>query len=138
VPERRVSDEMVHMTDVFPSFLAASGGSPAPAWKVDGLDLLPAWEGKSRVPERTLFWEWRAEGYQQLAAMRGDHKLVLTGANPPELFNVVDDPGERRSIREEYPESAKRLQDELKAWLATETEASRWAMLPPNKRQPAR
>ena len=51
-------------------------------------DLLPVWSGGEQGPERTLFWEWRAEGYQQLAAMRGDMKLVVTGQNPPELFDV--------------------------------------------------
>jgi hypothetical protein len=31
----------------------------------------------------------------------------------------------------EYPKQAKELQDELKAWLATETEAAKWGKAAP-------
>jgi arylsulfatase A len=126
VPAGKVSDEVVHMTDVFPTFLAAAGAEPEAAWKVDGRNLLAVWEGKAKGPERTLFWEWRSEGYYQLAALRGDRKLVVTDGQPAELFDVVRDPGERRSIREEHPDLAREMRKELDAWLATETEESKW------------
>src|SRR5207245_461475 len=120
IPAGAVSDEVMHMTDLLPTFLAAAGSEPDPAWRVEGLDLLPAWTGKSAVPERTLFWEWRSEGSDQIAAMRGALKLVITNGGRPELFDVVADPAERRNIAAEHPEILKRLHDELKAWLATE------------------
>jgi arylsulfatase A len=127
VPAGKKSDVVVHMTDVFPTFLAAAGAKPEAAWKVTGENLLEVWKGKAKAPERTLFWEWRAEGYHQLAAMRGEHKLVITGQNnPPELFNVVTDPAERRNIRATNQALASKLQKELTAWLATETDESKW------------
>jgi arylsulfatase A-like enzyme len=126
VPAGKVSDEIIHMTDVFPSFLAAAGAKPEAAWGVDGRNLLPVWEGKEKAPRRTLFWEWRAEGHYQLAAMRGDYKLVLTGNQPAELFDVARDPAERRSLLGEHPELARDLRRELDAWLKTETEESKW------------
>ncbi|HEY7425251.1 MAG TPA: hypothetical protein VH682_13550, partial [Gemmataceae bacterium] len=100
------------------------------AWKVDGRNLLPVWEGKAKAPERTLFWEWRTEGSRQLVAMRGDWKLVLTGNNAPEMFDVANDPGERRSIIAEHPKLAKQLRKELDDWLATETEEAKWGKTP--------
>jgi arylsulfatase A-like enzyme len=130
VPAGKVSHEIVHNTDVLPTLLAAAGARPEAAWKVDGHNLLPVWQGKEKGPLRTLFWEWRVEGYHQLAAMRGDLKLVITGANRPELFSVETDPGERRSILAEHPELVKQLQKELTAWLATETEESKWGKKP--------
>jgi arylsulfatase A-like enzyme len=130
VPAGKVSQEVVHMTDVFPTFLAAAGAAPAPAWKVTGANLLAAWQGKAPVPERTLFWEWRTEGYNQRAALRGDWKLVLSGTAPPELYNVVTDPAERRSRSAERPDLVKRLRKELMGWLATETEESKWGRQP--------
>lgn len=126
VPAGVVSHELVHMTDLFPTLLAAAGARPDAAWRVDGVDLWPRWSGKgeteakSKAPERTLFWEWRVEGSNQLAAMRGDMKLVITSGGRPELFNVAADPAERRNAIAEHPELARRLQGELKAWLATE------------------
>src|SRR5262245_35185937 len=77
VPEGKVSGELVHNIDVLPTLLAAVGAKPDAAWKVDGSDLLSVWQGKEKGPDRTLFWEWRSEGYHQLAAMRGDLKLVI-------------------------------------------------------------
>jgi arylsulfatase A len=133
VPSGRVSQAIVHMTDVFPTFLAAAGAEPEPAWKVDGRNLLPVWEGKAKTPERTLFWEWRTEGSRQLAAMRGNLKLVVTGDNAPELFDVANDPGERRSVLAEHPELAKQLRKELNDWLKTETNEAKWGKTP--KRQ---
>jgi arylsulfatase A len=120
VPAGAVSNEVVHMTDLFPTLLAATGARPEAAWHVDGIDLWPIWTGKAKPPERTLFWEWRSEGANQLAAMRGAMKLVITNEGRPELFNVEIDPAERRNAIAEHPELARQLQGELKAWLATE------------------
>jgi arylsulfatase A-like enzyme len=119
VPAGKVSSEIIHMTDLLPTFVSAAGGKVD--WKIDGQDMLPVWMGKQKAPERTLFWEWRTEGYNQTAAMRGDLKLVITGGLRPELFNVETDPAERRSIAAEYPDLAKGLERELTSWLATET-----------------
>ena len=47
VPTSTVSHQVIHMTDVFPTLLAAAGGAPDPSWKVDGMNLLPVWEGKA-------------------------------------------------------------------------------------------
>jgi arylsulfatase A-like enzyme len=125
VPAGVVSQKIIHMTDLLPTLLAAAGGAPDPAWKVDGANLLPVLTGASPAPARTLFWEWRAEGSNQLAAMRGDLKLVTTQGGRPELFNVAADPAERRNVVAEHPEQAKALAAELKAWLATERKDDR-------------
>jgi iduronate 2-sulfatase len=119
VPAATVSSAIVQMTDVFPTVLAAAGGRPDPGWKLDGLDLLPVWTGQERPPERTLFWEWRAEGAHQVAAMRGNLKWIRTGDSRPELYDVEADPGERRSVIAEHDALAQRLEEEILRWLAT-------------------
>lgn len=131
VPAGKVSSDIIHMTDLFPTFVAAAGGKLDPKWKVDGSNMLPAWMAMEKAPLRTLYWEWRAEGYNQLAAMRGDFKWVATGGNRPELFNVEKDPAERRSIIAEHPDMAKELEQALSNWLATETEAAKWGKQKP-------
>ena len=75
------------------------------------------------APGGTQFWEWRVEGSNQLAAMQGRFKLVITNGGRPELFDVEADPAERRNVIAEHPDLAKRLNTELKAWLATERKA---------------
>jgi arylsulfatase A len=118
VPAGRRSSEVIHMTDVLPSLAAAAGAQVAPEWKVDGVNMLDVWTGKAKAPGRTIFWEWETEGGTMLAAMRGDFKLLDIGGNRF-LYNVREDPGERRTLAQEYPEIFKQLQAELSAWMAT-------------------
>lgn len=108
----------IHNTDLFPTFLAAAGGRPDPAWKVDGMNVLDVWAGKANAPERTLFWELQAEGGDMYAAMRGDFKLLVMGDNKF-LYNVKEDPEERRTLGGAYPDVLKQLMAELNAWKAT-------------------
>ncbi len=125
VPAGKTSSEIVHNIDVLPTLLAAAGAESAPP-NVDGRNLRGVWEGKEKAPERTLFWEWRVEGYNQLAAMRGDSKLVITGNTSPELYNVESDPAERISLAADHQPLAQQLRRELTAWLATESESAKW------------
>lgn len=120
VPRATVSSQIVHMTDVFPTLLAAAAGAADPAWKLDGRNLLAVWRDQEDAPDRTLFWEWRAEGFHQVAAMRGNLKWIRTGEGPPELYDVEADPGERRSIIAEHRPRANQLAEEVRSWLATE------------------
>ncbi|MEA2709946.1 MAG: hypothetical protein QOF78_2547 [Phycisphaerales bacterium] len=132
IPSGKVSDAVIHMTDVFPTLLAAARAEPESAWKIDGANVLDALRGKSKIPDRTLFWEWREGGDTQLAAMRGDLKVVINGGNQPELYNVVTDPAERRTLHAEFPQEMKSMVAELNQWIATESEAAKM------RRKPAR
>ncbi len=67
IPSGKVFDGPIHMTDVFPTFLAAAG-SKRSAERLDGLNILEVWKGKAKLPGRTLFWEWRSGG---ISAARG-------------------------------------------------------------------
>ena len=120
VPSGVAGKELVQLTDLLPTFVAAARGAVEAAWHVDGIDLLDVWTGKPQLAERTLFWEWRNEKADQIAAMRGNFKLVVTGGGRSELYDVVHDPAERRDISAEHPELTKELRDELAAWLKTE------------------
>jgi arylsulfatase A len=113
--------DVTHLTDLLPTIIAAAGGTVDPAWHVDGVNMLPVWTGKLAAPERTLFWEWCSEGYDQLAALRGQFKLVVTRGGKAELFDVEGDPAERRDISAHHPDLTKRLKAELAAWRQTET-----------------
>ena len=97
IPGGTVGSEVVHLVDLMPTLVAAAGGRVNPAWHVNSVNLLPVWTGKAQPAERTLFWEWRSEGGAQLAALRNRMKLVVTGGRP-ELYDVVNDPGERHEI----------------------------------------
>ena len=104
IPSGSVCMENVHLIDLLPILMAAAGATVDPSWHVDGVNLLPVLQGQSHAPERTLFWEFQTEGNDQLAAMRGDFKLVITRGGKPELYNVVADPEERRDVAAGRPD----------------------------------
>ena len=116
-----VRDEPLRLTDLFPTILDAAGISPDPARTLDGLDLWPGWVSGATPPDRTLCFEWRGERADQRAAVRGRLKLVVNAGGKPELYDVVADPAERRDVSARFPDVARRLKDELDAWIKTET-----------------
>ncbi len=114
------SDAVVHAIDLMPSFVDAAGEPAKRDRQVDGVSMLPIWLGRSHsVEPRTLFWEWRVEGYHQLAAMEGDAKLVVTRGQK-ELFDVVKDPAERLDRSAIDKVAFERLGKQLNAWLESE------------------
>jgi arylsulfatase A-like enzyme len=119
VPAGKRSDTVMHMTDVMPTFLAAAGVSPDPAWGIGGKNMLDVWTAKSPAPDRTVFWEFTVEGWYMHAAMRGDWKLLRIGETNRFLYNVKEDPQERRTRAGEHPDVVKSLQAELDDWLKT-------------------
>jgi arylsulfatase A-like enzyme len=121
VPAGGVSRDVIQLIDLLPTFVAAAGGCVNSSWHVDGTNLLPVWTGKAAAPDRTLFWEWQSERSDQLAALRGKFKLVVSHGGKSELYDVVDDPAERRDVSASYPDLTARLRNELSDWLKTET-----------------
>ena len=119
IPSGKVSAENVHLTDLLATLVAASGGIVDPSWRIDGANLLPFLSGHGPAPRRTLFWEWQSEGGDQLAALAGDLKLIVTRGGKPELYDVAADPAERRDLAATYPQQVKQLQSELRDWLAS-------------------
>jgi arylsulfatase A-like enzyme len=91
------------MTDVFPTFLAAAGVTADPRLKLDGVNMLDVWRGKSKGPDRTLYWNWDESGRVQFAAMHGDLKMVINSQNKPELYDVALDPAELLDRAEHFP-----------------------------------
>ena len=104
IPEGVVAQEVVQLTDLLPTFVAAGGGHVDPAWHADGINQLAVWTGNAVATDRTLFWEWQSEGSNQLAALRGPLKIVVTQGGKPELYDVVANPAERRDISAQHPE----------------------------------
>jgi arylsulfatase A-like enzyme len=125
IPAKVDTHEIIHMCDLFPTIVTAAGGTVDPKWHVDGQDMMDVWRGKAKAPDRMLFWNWDEGGNTQFAAMHGDLKIVVSGGNQPELFDVEADPAERRQANALHPDEVKKLKDGLDAWLATESDAAK-------------
>jgi len=134
IPAHAETQTLIHNLDLFPTLLAATGNAPFPELKLDGSNILPSLEGNSPPIDRTIFWEWNEGGNIQYAAMHNHLKLIITGGNKPELYDVVQDPEERIDRAAEFPEEAKKLEKDLKTWLATTTDAAKQKRSPGKKK----
>jgi arylsulfatase A-like enzyme len=110
----RTDDRPVIALDLHPTAVAAAGAAVDPAWKLDGVNLLPYLTGANTGrPHETLFWRM---GMRQRAVRAGDLKLVWSGSDQPELHDLAKDPGEQKNLAAERPEDVKRLQALWQAW----------------------
>jgi arylsulfatase A-like enzyme len=117
LPAGKVEDRPVVQLDVLPTCIAAAGGTVDPAWKLDGVNLLPYLiGGNSERPHQTLYW--RIDG--MWAVRHGDLKLVHGEADnsPPELFDLAQDIGEKNNLASKQPDKAKELQTLWDQWNA--------------------
>ena len=105
------NDSPVMSMDFLPTFLAAAGGAPDPAYPADGVDFRPALAGNT-LPERTQFWRFHM--HEQRAVRRGRYKY-LKMADHEYLFDIIADPLERGNLAARMPEKFAELQA---AWLA--------------------
>ena len=122
----RVDSRPIVQLDVFPTALAAAGVEVDPAWKLDGVNLLPLLTTEtSRRPHDVLYW--RLGG--MMAIRKGDWKLVKTVDGPvpsdltrladlsdAELFDLSKDIGESKNVAAAHPEIAKDLAETWQRW----------------------
>ncbi|MFZ4637458.1 MAG: sulfatase-like hydrolase/transferase, partial [Pirellulales bacterium] len=116
LPAGKTFDPPVIQLDLFPTALAAAG-LPVPAGvAVDGVNLLPALEGKvSTPPHDHLFWRFGP----QTAIRAGSWKLVrATGVEAPILVNLQSDPGETTDVSAEQPAKRRELEAAWNEWNA--------------------
>jgi len=141
IPAGKTCDAPIIQLDILPTAIVAAGGKVDPAWKLDGVDLVPYLTGKSEaLPHEAIYWRFGP----QWAIRKGDWKLVVSrvdGVNkPPALFNVKDDLGEATNLAEKEPARAKELKADWDRWNA-EQMPPRWipaAMQPGAKKPPTR
>lgn len=119
IPAGQVDARPVIQLDIHPTALAAAGVQINPAWKLDGVNLLPFATGENKAaPHDTLFWRFG----QQIALRHGDWKLVKAAGmasvagregkatvEGAELYNLEDDIGEKTNLAATNPEKVKEL-----------------------------
>jgi arylsulfatase A len=99
--------------DLFTTAANLGGAEPPSDRIIDGVDLRAPLTGAGPSPRRALFYYWDNE----LRAMRKDAykaHFITSGAygegeprkehNPPLLFNLAEDPGERHDVAAKHPD----------------------------------
>jgi arylsulfatase A-like enzyme len=99
--------------DLFVTAAHLAGAAPPTDRTIDGVDLSAPLTGTGPSPRQMLFYYWDSE---LRAARKGAYKahFITSGAygegdprvehNPPLLFNVAEDPGERHNLAAAHPE----------------------------------
>lgn len=121
IPAGIVYDNPIIQLDILPTAIVAAGATVDPAWKLDGVDLLPFITAKNKVkPHESLFWRFG----EQWAIRKGDWKLVASrlDGKEPRLFNLKNDIGEANDLTAKEPEKVKELLGDWKAWNAEQKE----------------
>jgi arylsulfatase A-like enzyme len=105
----------VSALDVFPTFLAAAGGSAATLKSpLDGVDLRPFLTGTAPAarPHESLFWRKGPHA----AVRHGDWKLLRHPHRPAELFDLAADVGEQTDLAAQRPQLVRDLFTRLWNW----------------------
>jgi arylsulfatase A len=117
--------------DLFATAVRLAGGAPPADRVIDGMDLRPRLTGSGPSPRQLLLYYWDSE----LRAIRkGAYKahFITSGAygaggsrtvhQPPLLYNLTEDPGERFDIAASHPD--------IVADLVREADAHRKTVMP--------
>lgn len=106
IPAGSVVKQPITNIDLLPTFAAAAGARLDTDRVIDGVNLLPAMEGKGVVPERPLFWR---DG--EMIALRHEGWKYISAPTPKKewLFNLKDDPTEKRNLATSEPERLARM-----------------------------
>jgi arylsulfatase A-like enzyme len=107
IAPKAVHNGLMHMTDFFPTLIAAAGAQVDPRRPIDGYNLLPALLNSTPSPRNEIVFE--VTGSVRVPAIRqGDYKLV-----GHELFNIAADPNETKDIATLHPDVVARLKQRI-------------------------
>jgi arylsulfatase A-like enzyme len=138
IPAGRVDrTSLIAAIDVFPTVAALCGIAAPTNAKLDGEDLSAAFLGQMKARTNPLFWEYGRKpppvaaaalgGFPypkdagsrspNVAVREGPWKLLVNAdGSGAELFDIADDPQEKRDRAAEQPELTRRLATRALAW----------------------
>ena len=114
-------DAPVSSVDLYPTLLELAGIHPRTRQILDGISLVPAFNGASELPRQRLFWHFPCyvgRATPSSAIREGDFKLIefFENGGRRELYNLRSDPNEERNLIATMPEKATELYRTLQAW----------------------
>lgn len=110
-----VNDATMMTMDLLPTFLELAGMSFPPAdgpAALDGVSLVPVLLRGESIAERTLFWRTA----DMKAVRHGPWKVVIQHDQPPELYELTTDLGERKNLAAQKPKRLSEMLAALAIW----------------------
>lgn len=106
-----VSNEMIHITDMYPTLLTLAGASLEQKRPLDGVNLLPTLFEGTPTTRTEILHNITATG----GALRmGNWKIIANGRpQQVELFDIANDPNEKNNLADTNPEKRNELAQRL-------------------------
>jgi arylsulfatase A-like enzyme len=114
IPANSITQQVSITMDWTATILAAAHVEHDPAFPLDGVDLLPVCTGKNKPAERTFYWRL-FQSAKQKAIRDGDWKYLQTEKGEF-LFNLADDPSEKKDLKESNPAIFQKLKTKYEEW----------------------
>ena len=113
-------DQMIHVTDWYPTLVGLAGGSTAKAKALDGMNVWSTVSEGAPSPRKEVIYN--VEPFRA-GVRQGDWKLIWRTILPAavELYNIAQDPSEKNNLAASNPEKVATLQaraNELAAAMA--------------------
>lgn len=112
------SDAVVCSIDLLPTFLEMAGGSTLPD-NVDGVSLVAHILTGESVQRDALYWHYPHyhKGMPAGSIVKGDYKLIeYFEDGEVELYNLAEDPGEKKDLTKTRAGKVKELMKDLTDW----------------------
>ena len=103
IPLGTSSDEMMHIVDLYSTFISIGGGTLEQEMPLDGIDMESViFKGEKSTRDEIVF---EVSGSVRFPAIRqGNYKLI-----GDELYNIAKDPSEKENIAKDYPKVVEQL-----------------------------
>jgi arylsulfatase A-like enzyme len=109
----------VSTLDVAATTVALAGGKAAGGQRLDGVNLIPYLTGeKTGDPHEFLYYKMVAYA-DQWGVRHGDWMLMGNKLDTQWLYNIADDPQQKKNVAAQHPEVVSELQAEWERWNKT-------------------
>jgi len=103
--------------DIFPTLARLAGADSSSLASCEGMDVWDVVKGEKPASERIFYWRTP----KQAAVRKGAWKLIRrenpSNEGSSELYNIAEDPCEKRDRARDFPARAAELRRELERWM---------------------
>ncbi len=111
IPAGATSDEFLTSLEIFPMLCAATGTKTPTGVILDGFDMLPVLQGKTKSPRKEMFWQRRLD-----KGARVGHWKWVESARGNGLFDLSKDLAEKKDLSKERPDMLAKLKSRFQNW----------------------
>lgn len=110
------SAQVMAAWDVFPTLAAAAGIKPAGKLPLDGTSYWQQIASQTRTLHENVFFAIENGAQQQHCVLHREWKLIRQGESEHTLFNVEEDPTEKKDVAAAHPALVRELSARIDEW----------------------